>query len=50
MRRLFNKCKLIFIAHNIMCFVMNVIMARQKISAQPIYLSFSKFSYRQNMF
>jgi len=38
------------IVRNIMCFVMNVINARQKILTHLIYLSFSKFSYRQNMF
>jgi len=27
---------------------MNAIIARQKNSTDPIYLSFSKFSYRQN--
>jgi len=38
------------IAHNIMCFIMNVILARQNSSAHLIYLSFSKFSYCQNLF
>jgi len=33
-----------------MFFILNVIIARQKFSAHLIYLSFSKFSYRQNMF
>jgi len=42
-----KKCN---IARNIMCFIMNVIIARQKYSAHSIYLSFSKFSFRQNMF
>jgi len=28
---------------------MTVMIARQYFSAHPIYLSFSKFSYRQNM-
>jgi len=42
-----KKCN---IARNILCFIMNVIIARQKFSAHLIYLSFSKFSYRQNMF
>jgi len=28
---------------------MNIIIARQKFSAHPIYLSFSKYSYRQNI-
>jgi len=40
------------IARNVMCFIMNVIIAiaRQKFLAKLIYLSFSKFNYRQNMF
>jgi len=38
------------IAHNIMCFIMNAIIARQNFSAILIYLSISKFSYRQNIF
>jgi len=42
-----KKCN---IARNIMCFIMNVIFARQKFSAHLIYLFFSKFSNRQNMF
>jgi len=29
---------------------MNVIIAKQNFSAPLIFLSFSKFSYRQNMF
>jgi len=33
-----------------MCSIMNVIIAKQKFSANLIYLSFLKFSYRQNMF
>jgi len=37
------------IARNLMCFIMNVIIAKQKVSANLIYLSFSKFSYRQNI-
>jgi len=37
------------VVRNIMCFIMNVIIAKQKISANLIYLSFSKFSYSQNM-
>jgi len=36
-------------ARNKMCFIMNVIIAKQKFSANLIYLSFSKFSYCQNM-
>jgi len=32
-----------------MCFIMNAIIGCQKFSAHPIYLSFSNFSYRQNM-
>jgi len=38
------------IARNIMCFIINVIIAKQKFLANLIYLSFSKFRYRQNMF
>jgi len=38
------------IARNIMCCIINVIIAKEKFSANLIYLSFSKFSYRQNMF
>jgi len=38
------------LARNIMCFIMNVITARQEYLAHPIYLSFSKYSYRQIMF
>jgi len=37
------------IACNIMCFIMNVIIVRQNFSALLIYLSFSNFSYRQNI-
>jgi len=35
-----------------MYFIMNVyvIIARQNFSAHPVYLSFSKFNNRQNMF
>jgi len=33
-----------------MYFITNVIFEREKFSAHLIYLSFSKFSYRQNMF
>jgi len=29
---------------------MNFIIVRQKFSADPIYLSLSKFNYRHNMF
>jgi len=38
------------IDRNMMCFIINVIIARQNFSAILIYLSFSKFSYRQYMF
>jgi len=38
------------IARNIMCFVMNVIIAGENFSAHLIYLSISTFSYHQNMF
>jgi len=38
------------IARKILCFIMNVIITKQKFSTYPIYLSFSKFSYRRNMF
>jgi len=38
------------IARNTMCFMLNVINAIQTILAHLVYLSFSKFSYRQNMF
>jgi len=38
------------IARNTMCFIMNVITDRQNFSAHLIYLLFSKFSYRHNMF
>jgi len=37
------------IARNIMCFIMNVIIGQTKLFS-PAYLSFSMFSYRQNMF
>jgi len=37
-------------ARNIMCFIMNVIISKQKFSVNFIYLSFSKLSYRKNMF
>jgi len=37
-------------ACKIMCFILNVIIVRPKFSAHLIFLSFSKFSYRQNMF
>jgi len=55
---IYRRCKIIQyflkknlnIARKIMCFIMNVIIARQNFSAHLIYLSFSKFSYRQNMF
>jgi len=42
--------KLEYFVSYIMYFFMNVIIARQKFSAHPIYLPFSKCSYRQNMF
>jgi len=38
------------IARNIMCFIMNVIIAKQKFSANLTYLSFSNYSYGQNIF
>jgi len=41
---------LIFIDATKKFFSMNVIITKQTFSANLIYLSFSKFSYRQNMF
>jgi len=38
------------ITRNIVCFIINIIIARKKFSAHPIYLSFSKFSSRQKIF
>jgi len=38
------------IARNIMCFIMNVVIGWRNFLAHHIYLSFSKFIYRQNMF
>jgi len=40
------------IARNLMCFILNVIIARQNFSAHLIgsSSSYSKFSYRQNMY
>jgi len=37
------------IARNKICFIVNVVIAQAKMFS-PSYLSFSKFSYRQNMF
>jgi len=54
---IYRRCKQISIflkiwniAHNIMCFIMNVTIDRQNFSAHLIYLSFLTFSYRQNIF
>jgi len=38
------------IARYIMCFIMNVVIAKQKFLANLTYLFFLKFGYRQNMF
>jgi len=36
--------------YDIMCLIINVIITRQKFLVHLIDLSFSKFSYRQDMF
>jgi len=45
--RLFKKIGILLVT---MCFSMNGYLCQTKHSAHLIYLSFSKFSYRQNMF